>query len=135
MKQSILRKAFGLRKEAGLKSVFMKKPISIILLVLLIGALMLGGCSNDNGKQEEPPKETPQVELSTVIGEFQGLADGHSAEILIDGEAQVYQFFDDAVTSAFETMEGGTTIQFDVETDGATGVQTIVKVYDAPAQG
>ena len=113
----------------------MKKPISIILLVLLIGALMLGGCSNDNGKQEEPPKDTPQVELSTVIGEFQGLADGHSAEILIDGEAQVYQFFDEVVTSAFETMESGTQIQFYVEAYIAAVVQTIVKLYDSPAQG
>ncbi len=114
----------------------MKKHISILLLVLLVGLMMLGGCTNDNGQQEEPPKGEPQqTELLTVTGEFQGLADGHSAEILVDGEPQVYQFFDEVVTSAFETMESGTQIQFDVEADSATGVQTIVKLYDAPAQG
>ncbi len=66
---------------------------------------------------------------------FQGMADGHSAEILVDGEAQVYQFFDETIAASFETLEPDTEIQFDVELDAETEQQTVVKLYDAPAEG
>ena len=118
----------------------MKKYMSVLLVMFLAFGLFLGGCtgSDDNNpeqQQQQEQAEQPQAEVLTLTGEFQGLADGHSAEVLVNGEAQVYQFFDDVVTSAFEVMESGTTIQFDVETDTATDAKTIVKLYDAPAQG
>ena len=117
-----------------------KKYMSVLLAMLLVCGLMLGGCTGDNPQQgeqqnQEEQIEQPQVETLTLTGEFQGLADGHSAEVLVDGEPQVYQFFDEVVTSAFEVMESGTTIQFDVEADLTSNTVTIVKLYDAPAQG
>ncbi len=117
-----------------------KKHMSVLLAMLLVCGLMLGGCTGDNPQQgeqqnQEEQIEQPQVETLTLTGEFQGLADGHSAEVLVDGEPQVYQFFDEVVTSAFDTMESGTQIQFDVEIETETDAKTIVKLYDAPAQG
>lgn len=117
-----------------------KKYLSVLLVMMLAFGLMLGGCTGDEPQQEEQQKqeeqlEQQQVEIQTLIGEFQGLADGHSAEVLVNGEPQVYQFFDEVVTSAFETMESGTRIQFDVEVNPESGAQTIIKLYDAPAQG
>ena len=116
----------------------MKKYLSILLVLLLSCVLVLGGCAGSDTQQEEQSQqqeELPQAEVLTLNGEFQGMADGHSAEVIVDGEPQMYQFFDEVVTSAFETMESGTQIQFDVEVDAETEMQTIVKLYDAPAQG
>lgn len=119
----------------------MKRYLSMLLIVLLSCGLLLSGCTGSTGNQQEEQQqqeeqiEQAQVEVQTLTGEFQGLADGHSAEIIVDGEPQVYQFFDEVVTSAFETMDSGTRLQFDVEVNQESGVQTIVAVYDAPAQG
>lgn len=112
----------------------MKRYGSFLLILLLAVGLLLGGCGGDNNEQqqEQPPA---QAELSTLTGEYQGLADGHSAEIIVEEQAQVYQFFDEEVTTKLEPLESGTVIQFDVETNPETEAQTIVKVYDTPAQG
>ncbi len=114
----------------------MKKVTAVVLILLLACGFALGGCVDDNNNQQGgQQQEEIQIETYTLTGEFQGLADGHSAEVLVDGEPQAYQFFDEIVMSAFENMETGTLIQFDVEVDTANDVKTIVKLYDAPAQG
>lgn len=109
----------------------MKRSISLLLVLLLTVGLLLAGCGS--GKQQE--EQLPQNEVSTLTGEFQGLADGHSAEIIVNDEAQVYQFYDEDVAAKLEPMAANTTIQFDVETDTENEMQTIVKVYDEPAEG
>ena len=80
---------------------------------------------------------TPDTENTYTAGKSggsnlhtHGLADGHSAEIAVDGEATVFQFYDEAIAEQLEIMETGTMIQFDVETDDETGVMTIVKLYE-----
>lgn len=122
----------------------MKRYISCLLVVLLTVGLLLAGCGgNQQEKQEqqEPQQQTeqteqPQGEISTLTGEFQGLADGHSVEVSVDGEAREYQFYDEAIAEVLNNMETGTTIQFDVEADAEnTDLLTIVKIYDTPAQG
>ena len=115
----------------------MKRALSILCILFLAMGLVLGGCSNNNQEQEEQQQEEQQTagEISTLTGEFQGLADSHSVEIIVDGEAQSYQFFDEDIAAALETMETGTIMQFDVETDAESNMQTIVKLYDAPAEG
>lgn len=116
----------------------MKKYMSILLVMLLFVGL-LGGCSGNNGQKQEEQQQTQQeeqqAEVGTLVGEFQGLADGHSVEITVEGEPQVFQFFDEDMVAVFETIETGTELQFDVQTDAETGVKTIVKLYDEPAQG
>lgn len=119
----------------------MKKAISSLLVLCLAMGLLLSGCGSDKQQQQQEEQQQQQEqqqaqgEISTLTGEFQGLADSHSVEVLVDGEAQSYQFFDEDVAAALETMETGTVIQFDVETDAAQELATIVKLYDAPAQG
>ena len=117
----------------------MKQKVLVLLVLILSVGLLMSGCfsdketpSNDAQQREE---QQPQGEISTQVGVFQGMADGHSAEILVDGEAQVYQFFDETIAASFETREPDTEIQFDVELDAETEQQTVVKLYDAPAEG
>lgn len=119
----------------------MKKIWTVLLIAFLAVGLILSGCGN--GKQEQEQQQEQQQEqeqqsssqLSTLTGEFQGLADSHSVEIVVDGEPQVYQFFAEDVAAAFENMETGTALQFDVEADAENGTQTIVKLYETPAEG
>lgn len=109
----------------------MKRSISLLLMLLLAVGLLFAGCGVDKQEEEQPP----QNEVSTLTGEFQGLADGHSAEIIVNDEAQVYQFYNEDVAAILESMESNTKIQFDVESDTESELQTIVKVYDEPAEG
>ena len=80
----------------------MKRALSILCILFLSMGLVLGGCSNNNQEQEQQQQEEQQTsgEISTLTGEFQGLADSHSAEVIVDGEAQAYQFFDEDVAAA-----------------------------------
>jgi ABC-type oligopeptide transport system substrate-binding subunit len=133
------------------------KRVGILLMVLLVGiAVMVVGCGgNENSAQDQNQIQGQQqseqqnrdgqnvasptgakvqnaqseVKNVTLNGVFNGLADGHSAEIAVDGEATVFQFYDEAIAEQLEIMETGTIIQFDVETNDETGVMTIVKLY------
>ena len=133
------------------------KRVGILLMVLFVGiAVMVVGCGgneepvqNQNQMQGQQQSEQQnrdeqnvasptganvqnaqsEVKNVTLNGVFNGLADGHSAEIAVDGEATVFQFYDEAIAEQLEIMETGTIIQFDVETNDETGVMTIVKLY------
>jgi hypothetical protein len=120
----------------------MKRSIAIGMASCFLMGMLLGGCVGTQQAQQpvqnEPQQEepvAPQGEIETLIGEFQGLADSHSVEILVEGEPQEYQFFDDDIAAAFEGMDTGTAIQFDVETTADNTLPTIIKLYEAPAQG
>ena len=132
------------------------RKAGMLLMVILVGAaLLFTGCGSDesvdqNQGQEQQQNEqqngdaqndasptgadvqNTQSEVKTVTlnGEFNGLADGHSAEIAVNGEATVFQFYDETIAEQLEIMEVGTAVQFDVETDDETGVMTIVKLYE-----
>lgn len=129
------------------------KRVGILLMVMLVSvAFLFTGCgSGDEAKQNQQQdvqqnveEQSPQDEANpagvdvqdtetetvTLHGEFQGLADGHSAEIVVDNEPIVFQFYDEAITEQLEIMETGTTIQFDAEMDTETGVMTIMKLYE-----
>ena len=132
------------------------RKAGMLLMVILVGtALLFAGCGSDesvdqNQGQEQQQNEqqngdaqndasptgadvqNTQSEVKTVTlnGEFNGLADGHSAEIAVDGEATMFQFYDETIAEQLEIMEVGTAVQFDVETDDETGVMTIVKLYE-----
>lgn len=124
------------------------------MVMLVSVALLFAGCGGGNDVQQnqeqqegqqnveevQPQDEanpagadvqSGQTDVVTMQGQFQGLADGHSAEITVDGEPVVFQFFDEAVAAQLEIMETGTALQFDVENDAETGVKTIVKLYEA----
>ena len=133
------------------------KRVVVLLVVLLVGiAVMVVGCGGNEDAAQNQMQELQQSEqqnrdgqtiasptgadvqnaqseakIVTLNGAFNGLADGHSAEIAVDGEATVFQFYDETIAEQLEIMETGTSIQFDVETDTETGVMTIVKLYEA----
>ena len=133
------------------------KRVGILMTVLLVGvAIAFAGCGGNDANQDQNQMQEQQqneqqngdvqnetsptgadvqsaqseAKAVTLNGEFHGLADGHSAEIAVDGEATVFQFYDEAIAEQLEIMETGTMIQFDVETDDETGVMTIVKLYE-----
>ncbi len=123
------------------------------MVMLVSVALLFAGCGGNDVQQNQEQQEgqqnveevqpqdeanpagadvqSGQTDVVTMQGQFQGLADGHSAEITVDGEPVVFQFFDEAVAAQLEIMETGTALQFDVENDAETGVKTIVKLYEA----
>lgn len=133
------------------------KRVGILLMVLLVGvSLIFGGCGNNDaqpnpGQIQEQPEgqqntigtdseisadavgtdiQNEQLEVQTLQGEFQGLADGHSAEIVVDNEPVVFQFYEETIAEPLNIMETGTEIRFDVTIDTETGVRTIVKLYE-----
>lgn len=136
------------------------KRVSVVLMVLLTGAaLVFAGCGGNDAEQkpeqvQEQQEQTSQqqnaveqnseneanpagadiqngqINVLTLQGEFQGLADGHSAEIIVDEEPVVFQFYEENVAELLNIMETGTDIQFDITVDAQTGVRTIVKVYE-----
>ena len=130
------------------------KRVGFLMMVLLAFAmLMFAGCGGNedttqNQMQEQQQNEQQandaqsetnpaganvqkgQKETVALTGEFQGLADGHSAEILVDGESIVFQFYDEGIAEQMELMETNTIIQFEIETDSETGAKTIVKLYE-----
>ena len=99
------------------------KRVGILLMVLLVCiAVMVVGCGgNENSAQDQNQIQGQQqseqqnrdgqnvasptganvqnaqseVKIVTLNGVFNGLADGHSAEIAVDGEATVFQFYDE----------------------------------------
>ncbi|MBO5140457.1 MAG: hypothetical protein J6B76_07390 [Peptococcaceae bacterium] len=134
------------------------KRMGMLLMVMLVGAaLVFAGCGGDDTQQNQGQPQQQQQnqqdgavqkdedganpagaevqtgknETVTLNGAFQGLADGHSAEITVDGEPMVFQFHDEDIAEQLEIMETDTAIQFDVETDDETGVKTIVKLYES----
>ena len=115
----------------------MKRQASFLLIAALLLGFGLTGCGGQETPTPEEPvqEQTEPAEVSTLQGEFEGLADGHSVEITVDGEPITYQFYDDAVAASLETMETGATIQFDVTEEESSELPTIVKVYDTPAEG
>lgn len=136
------------------------KRVSVVLMVLLTGAaLVFAGCGGNDAEQkpeqvQEQQEQTSQqqnaveqnseneanpagadiqngqMNVLTLQGEFQGLADGHSAEIIVDEEPVVFQFYEENVAELLNIMETGTDIQFDITVEAQTGVRTIVKVYE-----
>lgn len=121
------------------------KRIFSIFLILCMSMSLLIGCGPKEEPEEQPPEENieqqaespdeeTENEYATVTGEFQGLADGHSIEVLVDGEYEVYSFYDEDIAARLENMDPETKIQFDVELNGSD-VPLIVKLYDVPAEG
>ncbi len=115
----------------------MKRALSILCILFLSMGLVLGGCSNNNQEQEQQQQEEQQTsgEISTLTGEFQGLADSHSAEVIVDGEAQAYQFLTKTLPLPWKQWKPELPFNLMWKTDAESDLQTIIKLYDAPAEG
>ena len=144
------------------KRKLMNRTGVLCLTLLLSMAMLFTACGNDavNQEQQTPQQETQQTttgqnqaeaieqnaadpagaevqnEADVIVlqGVFQGLADGHSAEITVKDEAIVYQFYDEDIAAQLDIMEVGTAIQFEVTEDAETGMQVIVKLEETSAE-
>lgn len=122
----------------------MRRFTAFVFLMIFAVGMMLTGCTEkttqqqtEPAQQEEQQQETTEVQegISTLVGEFIGLADSHSVEILVDGETREYQFISEAIGESLEVFDKGMQIQFDIKSDAEHGLPIIVKIYDVPAQG
>ena len=98
----------------------MKKAGILLMVMLVSAALVFAGCGNSDAQQNQEQQQQQDVqqnadgadaqneanpagakaqntpaEIVTLNGQFQGLADGHSAEVLVDEEPTVFQFYDE----------------------------------------
>ncbi len=80
--------------------------------------------STENQKKNTDKK----VKKETLEGEFSGFADGNSVEIMVNGQATVFQVGTESANAILEKTEEGAKIIFDVETQDSA--KTITKVYD-----
>ncbi len=81
-------------------------------------------------RNDEAQKVQADVEQVTLTGKFNGLADSHSVEVDLDGEATVFQFSEEGMLERLEVMEEGTEIKFDAEFETGTNVRRMVKLYE-----
>ncbi len=137
----------------------MKKAGMLVMVLLVAAAMMFAGCGGTDdaqqnqeqqnqqqevqkgqeGTQNETQNETrndeaqnvqADVEQVTLTGKFNGLADSHSVEVDLDGEATVFQFSEEGMLERLEVMEEGTEIKFDAEFETGTNVRRMVKLYE-----
>lgn len=54
----------------------MKRYLSFLLVLLLVVGAGLTGCGNDTTEPQQEETPPVQTEISTLKGEYQGLADG-----------------------------------------------------------
>ncbi|GLX67221.1 hypothetical protein [Paenibacillus glycanilyticus] len=128
---------------------------TVLLSSTVLAACLLSACNNDsNSNVNSSPSPTvsaspspsasasPEAESKQGKGVFVGLADSHTVEITVDGEAAAYQLGEGMDTAVADLKEGDN-VSFDyteeaVEGDEAAKVLTITKIEksaggDAPA--
>lgn len=76
--------------------------------------------SGDSGKKQD------EVSVKTLEGEFGGWADGHTVEVIVDGNPASYMVEDEKVKEVLDNLDIGTIFTFEAEAEGV--VQKILKV-------
>lgn len=132
---------------------------TILLSSTVLAACLLSACNNNNSNANTnsspsptvsaspTPTESasPEVETKQGEGEFVGLADSHTVEITVDGEAAAYQL-GEGTDSAAAALKEGDKVSFEyteaaIEGDATAKLLTITKIAkieksaeDTPAQ-
>lgn len=70
------------------------------------------------------------AKVYTADCEFEGLADSHSVEVLIDGNVEVFQFYDDDLYGALSKMEIGESFSCQYAVDNETETKTMLKIVN-----
>ena len=60
----------------------------------------------DSKPEDTQPPVSLGDEFIEAAGQLVGFADGHSVEIIIDGEPQVFQVYDEELVLALQELEG-----------------------------
>lgn len=117
---------------------------TILLSSTVLAACLLSACSDNNSDANATPTPTPTVSASPTPsespvaeskqgeGEFVGLADSHTVEITVDGEAAAYQL-GEGMDSAVDGLKEGDKVSFEyteaaIEGDSTAKVLTITKI-------
>lgn len=89
--------------------------------------------SADETVADETFEAATEPEILKATGEFVGLADANSAEIIVDGEPVPFRFAEGFDSSVLEEMEPGTKLELEyyqepVEGDDSLKINKLVKV-------
>ena len=87
------------------------------------------GIEAENGQNGES-SETTGGNTSVVECQFQGLADGHSVEVYVNGGIEVYQFSSPEVENFLEGLDIDQTFKCEISTDNSTQTKTILKIIE-----
>lgn len=117
---------------------------TILLSSTVLAACLLSACSDNNSNANATPTPSPTVSASPTPSEspvaetkqgkgvFVGLADSHTVEITVDGEAAAYQL-GEGMDSAVAALKEGDNVSFEyteaaIEGDATAKVLTITKI-------
>ena len=78
---------------------------------------------------EEVNNET-QSSTKTAQCEFEGLGDGHSVEVILDNEVEVFQFYDETVAKKLSAMTPGDNFKCEYILDEATSTKILTKIIE-----
>ncbi|ACS98946.1 hypothetical protein [Paenibacillus sp. JDR-2] len=120
---------------------------TILLSSTVLAACLLSACNNNNSNSNvnsspsptvsasPTPSESPSAEAKQGKGVFVGLADSHTVEITVDGEAAAYQL-GEGTDSAVAALKEGDNVSFEyteaaIEGDATAKLLTITKIEKA----
>ncbi|CAM3421739.1 hypothetical protein PALU110988_21700 [Paenibacillus lupini] len=119
---------------------------TILLSSTVLAAFLLSACNGNNNNNAAPttsptesatpaPTESPNAETKQGHGVFVGLADSHTVEITVDGEAAAYQL-GEGTEEAANALKEGDAVTFEyteaaIEGDATVKVLTITKIEKA----
>lgn len=83
-----------------------------------------------NGLGETENNETEVQDTKTATCEFEGLGDSHSVEVILNGEVEVFQFYDETVAKKLSAMTPGDNFKCEYVIDEATSTKTLTKIID-----
>ncbi|SFE87601.1 hypothetical protein SAMN05216378_4418 [Paenibacillus catalpae] len=121
--------------------------LTVLLSSTMLAAILLSACNNNNNTNNTTPTATPTESVSPAPtespvaeakqgkGVFVGLADSHTVEITVDGEAAAYQL-GEGTEEAANALKEGDAVTFEyteaaIEGDATAKVLTITKIEKA----
>ncbi|MGN1413796.1 MAG: hypothetical protein ACI4WY_06085 [Anaerovoracaceae bacterium] len=123
--------AMPVRKKSSGKRI---AALGICAAILLICIVAVSGLTAGETESPDVSPVTPPVSLGDefieAAGQLVGFADGHSVEIIIDGEPQVFQVYDEALVSLLQDLEsaggGDFTFRYVQMDSGAMEIKEII---------
>ncbi|MGO4108695.1 hypothetical protein [Paenibacillus sp. YAF4_2] len=118
---------------------------TVLLSSTVLAACLLSACNDNNNSNvnasptpsatvsaSPTPSESPEAQTKQGKGVFVGLADSHTVEVTVDGEAAAYQL-GEGMDEAVNTLKEGDNVTFEyteaaIEGDATAKLLTITKI-------
>ncbi len=81
-----------------------------------------------NGLEDGEGGGTSEQDIKTAQCKFEGLGDSHSVEVILNGEVEVFQFYDEAVAEKLSSMTPGDMFSCEYTIDENTSTKTLTKI-------